>query len=75
MDTCAQPGDDRKRGIYVFDAQDAAGTKWVKHVIDEGGVAVEDVVAADLTGDGRVDIVAGGRYTHNIKLYVNLGSK
>jgi hypothetical protein len=68
-------GENRKRGVYVFDAQDATGTKWVKHVIDEGGVAVEDAVAGDLTGDGRIDIVAGGRYTHNIKLYVNLGSE
>lgn len=71
-DTAA--GGNRKRGVYIFDAQDADGTKWVKHVIDEGGVAVEDLVAVDLTGDGRIDIVAGGRYTHNIKLYVNLGS-
>ena len=28
---------------------------------------------ADLTGDGRPDIVAGGRATHNVKLYVNQG--
>jgi len=60
-------------GLYVFDAQDQAGTQWTKHVLDAGGVAVEDAIAADLTGDGRVDIVAGGRDTHNIKLYVNLG--
>jgi len=34
-------------------------------------VTVEDLVAADLTGDGNPDIVAVGRATHNVKLYVN----
>ena len=28
-------------------------------------------VGADFNGDGRPDIVAGGRATHNVKLYVN----
>ena len=66
-------GKDIPRGVYVYDAQDAAGTKWKKHVIDEGGVATEDVIVADFNGDGKPDIVAGGRYTHNVKLYVNQG--
>ena len=58
--------------MYVYDA----GTRWQKHVIDDdGGVAVEDAFAADLTGDGTIDLVAGGRATHNLKLYVNLGAK
>ena len=34
-------------------------------------VATEDLMVADLTGDGHPDIVAGGRATHNVKLYVN----
>ena len=42
-----------------------------REVIDAGGVTVEDLVAADLTGDGNPDIVAVGRATHNVKLYVN----
>jgi hypothetical protein len=58
-------------GVNVYDANDASGTKWTKHVIDAGGVATEDLIVADLTGDGRPDIVAGGRATHNVKLYVN----
>ncbi len=69
------PGSVKGPGVYVFDAQNDAGTKWKKHIIDNGGIATEDAVAADLTGDGRVDIVAGGRATHNIKLYVNEGTK
>ena len=58
-------------GVYVYKAADKTGAVWKKHVIDDGGIATEDVIAADLTGDGRIDIVAGGRATHNIKLYVN----
>jgi hypothetical protein len=69
------PGPIEGPGVYIYKALDEAGTKWQKHVIDDGGVAVEDIVAADLTGNGRLDIVAGGRDTHNIKLYVNLGSE
>jgi hypothetical protein len=48
-------------------------TKWPKLVIDDGGVAVEDLVAGDLNGDGRIDLVAGGRATHNVRVYENLG--
>ena len=47
------------------------GSRWTRDVIDAGGVTVEDLVAADLTGDGNPDIVAVGRATHNVKLYVN----
>jgi len=49
----------------------ADGSLWTRDVIDAGGVTVEDLVAADLTGDGNPDIVAVGRATHNVKLYVN----
>ena len=49
----------------------ADGSRWTREVIDAGGVTVEDLVAADLTGDGNPDIVAVGRATHNVKLYVN----
>jgi len=61
-------------GVYVFDLVSEDGKKWQKHVIDNGGIATEDAVAADLTGDGQIDIVAGGRATHNIKLYENQGA-
>jgi len=49
----------------------AAGTAWSREVLDAGGVAVEDVAVGDLTGDGRPDIVAVGRATHNVRLYVS----
>jgi hypothetical protein len=43
----------------------------VKHEIDPGGVAIEDLAAADLDGDGRIDIVAVGRQTNNARIYWN----
>ena len=41
-----------------------------RQVIDRG-VAVEDLVVADVNADGRPDIVAGGRATGNIRLFIN----
>ncbi len=58
-------------GLYVYESASEDGTKWTKHVIDDGGCAVEDAFAADLNGDGRPDLVAGGRATHNVKIYWN----
>ncbi len=58
-------------GVIVYDCQNESGTKWNKHVVDSGGMATEDLIVEDLTGDGRPDIIAGGRATHNLKLYIN----
>ncbi len=41
---------------------------WTKTPVDEG-VAVEDLVVADLNQDGRPDIIAGGRTTGNLKIF------
>lgn len=65
------PGPIKGPGLYVFDPPADPEGEWTKHVIDNGGIAVEDAWAADFTGDGKIDIVAGGRETHNVKLYVN----
>ena len=62
-----------RSGVNVFRATDATGTKWEKNVIDNGGVAVEDLACADLNGDGKIDIVAVGRATGNVKIYWNQG--
>lgn len=66
-------GEIKGPGVFVYQADDDTGEKWTKHIIDDGGVATEDAFAADLTGDGKPDIVAGGRNTHNVVLYVNQG--
>jgi len=62
-----------KRGVRIYEPLDDKGTKWARQIIDNGGVAVEDLAAADLNGDGRPDIVAVGRQTHNVRIYWNEG--
>jgi hypothetical protein len=62
-------------GVRIYKAIDGKGAKWVRHLVDEGGVAVEDLAAADLDGDGRIDLVAAGRATHNLRIYWNEGLK
>jgi hypothetical protein len=69
----ANPGE--KCGVRIYKATDGTATKWERHLIDEGGVAVEDLAAADLDGDGKIDIVAVGRATKNVRIYRNLGKK
>jgi hypothetical protein len=61
--------------VRIYDAADAAGTTWRRTLLDPGGVAVEDLAAADLDGDGRVDIVAVGRATKNVRVYWNEGER
>jgi hypothetical protein len=64
-----------QRGVRIYKAIDGSAAKWSRHIIDDGGVAVEDLAAADLNGDGRIDIVAVGRQTHNMRIYWNEGVK
>jgi hypothetical protein len=66
---------DHRRGVRIYKALDERGTKWARHIIDNGGMACEDLAAVDLDGDGRIDIVAVGRQTHNARIYWNLGHK
>ena len=69
----AGTGEVKGPGLYVFSSDGESGSHWTKHVIDNGGIAVEDALIADFTGDGKPDLLAGGRTTHNVKLYVNQG--
>ncbi len=64
--------DNHRCGVRVYDPVDAVHGKWNRQIIDAGGVAVEDLVAADLDKDGDQDIIAVGRATHNAKIYWNL---
>ncbi|MEQ8790691.1 MAG: VCBS repeat-containing protein [Pirellulaceae bacterium] len=63
--------DEHRRGLRIFDPQNKQGTKWKRTIVDPGSVAIEDLAAGDLNGDGRTDIVAVGRQTHNVKIYWN----
>jgi hypothetical protein len=47
------------------------GKKWDRLMLDDGGVAVEDLTVADLDGDGKQDIIAVGRATKNARIYWN----
>lgn len=58
-------------GIYIYEANDEAGNSWTKHILDDGGIAVEDLLCHDLDQDGDMDIIAGGRSTRNLKVYWN----
>jgi hypothetical protein len=49
----------------------AVGGRWMKWLVDDNGMACEDLCLADLDGDGRLDIVASGRATKNVKIYFN----
>jgi hypothetical protein len=64
-----------KCGVRLYKTATDKGTEWNRHLVDEGGVAVEDLAAADLDGDGHIDIVAVGRATHNVRIYWNKGKK
>lgn len=57
-------------GVFVYESTADDGRSWKRHLIDDGGIATEDAIATDVTGDGKIDIIAGGRATHNLKLYV-----
>jgi len=63
--------DQHRRGLRLYDPQDGAGERWKRVLVDPGSVAIEDLAVADLNGDGRQDIVAVGRQTHNVKIYWN----
>jgi hypothetical protein len=60
-----------KVGVKLYWSQDSAGKEWKEMLLDDDTMACEDVCLADLNGDGRLDIVASGRATKNVKVYFN----
>lgn len=56
--------------LYFFTADDPAGERWTRHVLDPGGIAGADCKIANFTGPGRPDIACIGASTGNIRLYI-----
>ena len=65
------PNSQQEIGIKLFMGSDLDWTNWRSIWIDKNGMACEDLKVADLNGDGKKDIIAAGRSTHNLKIYWN----
>ena len=65
------PNGEKKVGVKLYYPTNTEATSWASTLIDDNGMATEDLRLADLNGDGRLDIVATGRATHNLKIYWN----
>lgn len=65
------PNDAGVIGIKIYIPFNALWEAWDTRWIDMDEMACEDLVVADLDGDGKLDIIAAGRATHNLKIYWN----
>jgi hypothetical protein len=59
--------------LYCYRCLNSDGTRWERSTIDAGDMAGAGIVAADLNGDGRPDLICTGSATANVKWYENLG--
>jgi hypothetical protein len=62
-----------KVGIKLFAPVDSGSEQWAHTLVDDNGMACEDLCLADLNGDGKLDIIASGRATKNVRIYFNQG--
>lgn len=65
-------GEGRSVNVYWFDTKTK---KWMKQVLDNGGIAAAACAVADLNGDGKLDVACIGSATMNLKWYENLNAK
>lgn len=64
-----------KVAVKLFWTTKEDGNGWQEAFIDDGGMACEDAVCADLDGDRDLEIIAAGRRSKNIKIYWNQRSQ
>ncbi len=58
-------------GIKFFTPLSADGTRWRSEQLSADKIAIEDIKAADLNADGKVDFVAAARQTKNLVIFFN----
>jgi hypothetical protein len=61
-------------GVVAYDVS-RDGVVQSRTAVDLEGMATEDLVAADLDGDGRPELIASGRKTANVVIYWNRGRR
>lgn len=66
-----EPDGNKKVGVKIFIAENDKESSWKDYWIDDNGMACEDLQIADMNGDGKKEIVAAGRASHNLKIYWN----
>ncbi|MFO1482829.1 MAG: FG-GAP and VCBS repeat-containing protein [Verrucomicrobiaceae bacterium] len=64
-----------KVAVKLFWTTKEDGNGWQNAFIDDGGMACEDAVCADLDGDRDLEIIAAGRRSKNVKIYWNQRSQ
>lgn len=60
-----------KVAVKLFWTTKEDGNGWQNAFIDDGGMACEDAVCADLDGDRDLEIIGAGRRSKNVKIYWN----
>ena len=65
------PNENQDIGIKLFVPKKGSFDQFEEIWIDQNGMACEDIQAADLDGDGKLDLIASGRSTKNLKIYWN----
>lgn len=66
-----EPDANGQVGIKLFTPPLRKGEPWSVEWVDQNGMACEDLQIADLNNDGKTDIIAAGRSTHNLRIYWN----